>query len=98
MNWIVRKMSSSISKPAYRVVTQGGESVCYISMSTPNAKQKAELITAVPQLLEALEDAASAIMSIDLHLFGRDVHTGHYYRDELMSKIDTAIAAAKGET
>lgn len=79
-----------------------GELIAEVSYSafagmTESDIANAILISAAPDLLEALEDAASAIMSVDLHLFGYDPEIGYYYRDELMAKIDTAIAKSKGE-
>ena len=63
------------------------------------AKQKIERLEADnerlsavnAELVDALKDAAGAIMSIDIELFGRDPEVGYYYRDELMAMIDEIL-------
>ena len=65
-----------------------------------DAKANAKLWAASPLLLKRLQDARKAIASLPADILGMEVEpgTGHwFYRDELLSNIDKAIAKAKGE-
>ena len=49
-------------------------------------------------LVEALERAHAAIAGLSQGALGRDVHTGHYYRDELLDKVASVVARDRGES
>ena len=68
------------------VITPRNEWICYLGMaSRPDVVADASLIAAAPDLLEALQDALSA-----LEVCGRDF-------DHAIGKARAAIEKAKGE-
>jgi hypothetical protein len=78
--------------------------ICTIHPSDTNGEANARLIAAAPELLEALEICRKAITRLDedgLGMYMReDGHGGiDYwpYTVELLQRIDTVIARAKGE-
>ena len=54
-------------------------------------------LEAVDDLLEACEVAKRGYESAPRNTLGQDHDTGHYYRDEMISVLDAAIAKARGE-
>ena len=60
-------------------------------------RANARLIAAAPELLEALEQARIAINVLDDSALGRHPEIGYSFKSELLNRIDTVIAKAKGE-
>ena len=64
---------------------------------TERQRRQADMIVAVPDLIEACEVAKRGYESAPRNTLGQDHDTGHYYRDEMISVLDAAIAKARGE-
>ena len=71
------------------------------SSTSPTAEANAAFIVRAcnshDELLEALEEAKSAIESLSDEALGRHPEIGYPYKDELLNHINTTIAKAKGE-
>lgn len=61
-------------------------------------KRACEVEALCRELLVACNHARRAIGTLPQDALGRDIHSGHYYRDELVGELSFAIAKAKGES
>ena len=72
-----------------------------IDISSPDWDEgiaNARLIAAAPDLLAALEQCRKAFDAMPIDVLGHNEHYGWPYLEELKSRVDTAVARARGES